>query len=113
MPEPKRGDIWLGDLDPVRGHEQSGTRPLLVVSDDLFNTGPAGLVITVPLTKIEKGTDYHVQVDPPEGGLRVRSFIKCEEIRSISVLRLRKRWGEVTEETLMEVEYRLRLQLNL
>jgi len=40
--------MWLADLDPTRGHEQAGRRPVLVVSDDIFNRGPADLVIILP-----------------------------------------------------------------
>ena len=40
---PVRGEVWLADLNPTRGHEQARRRPVLVVSDDLFNRGPAGL----------------------------------------------------------------------
>src|SRR5438128_11466126 len=50
MVAPIRGEVWLIDLNPVRGHEQAGRRPALVVSDDLFNQGPAGLVIVLPIT---------------------------------------------------------------
>jgi mRNA-degrading endonuclease toxin of MazEF toxin-antitoxin module len=50
MADPIRGEIWLADLGTGRGHEQSGQRPVLVVSDDAFNAGLAGLVMTVPLT---------------------------------------------------------------
>ncbi len=50
MADPIRGEIWLADLGIGRGHEQTGQRPVLVVSDDAFNAGPAGLVMTIPLT---------------------------------------------------------------
>src|SRR5439155_22059413 len=50
MADPSRGEIWLADLGTGRGHEQIGQRPVLVVSDDAFNAGLAGLVLTVPLT---------------------------------------------------------------
>lgn len=49
-PPPARGDIWLADLNPVRGHEQAGRRPVLVVSVDLFNQGRADLVVVLPVT---------------------------------------------------------------
>ena len=38
---PQRGEVWRADLDPVRGHEQAGTRPILIISDDIFNNSPA------------------------------------------------------------------------
>jgi mRNA interferase MazF len=101
------------DLNPTRGHEQAGTRPGLVVSSDAFNSGPAGLVIILPLTSQEKRVRSHVPVSPPEGGLRKPSFIKCEDIRSVSVERLSKRLGRVAPETMNAVEFRLRILIEL
>lgn len=66
-PEPSRGEIWLVDLNPTRGHELAGIRPALVVSVDLFNHGPAGLVVVLPLTTRLKGIPFHVEVAPPKG----------------------------------------------
>jgi mRNA interferase MazF len=50
MSDPLRGEIWLCDFEPVRGHEQGLRRPALVVSTDIFNKGPADLLIVLPLT---------------------------------------------------------------
>jgi mRNA interferase MazF len=113
MDNPVRGEIWLVDLNPTRGHEQGGRRPGLVVSVDLFNQGPAGLVIVIPITTKEKGIPLHVEIKAPEGGLTKRSFIKCEDIRSVSRERLVQRLGQVTRSTLDAVEDRLRILLNL
>ena len=113
MTNPLRGEIWMVDLDPARGHEQAGTRPALVVSSDAFNASPAGLVIILPLTSQEKGIRSHVEVSPPEGGLRKRGFIKCEDIRSISVERLARRLGRVAPETVAAVAFRLRILIEL
>jgi mRNA interferase MazF len=113
MTGPVRGEIWMADLDPARGHEQAGTRPGLVVSSDGFNASPAGLVIILPLTSQEKGIRSHVELSPPEGGLRKRSFIKCEDIRSISVERLTRRLGRVSPATMAAVAFRLRILIEL
>lgn len=86
-----RGEVWLADLNPVRGHEQAGKRPCLVISVDLFNQGASGLVVVLPITSKDKKIPFHVEINPPEGGLKVRSFIKSEDVRSISVERLKKR----------------------
>ena len=110
---PSRADIWLVNLDPTRGHEQGGTRPGLVVSVDPFNHGPAGLVILLPVTKVDKGIPFHVPVLPPEGGLKERSFIKCEDIRSVSTGRLNSYWGAVSSRTMAAVEERMRVLLDL
>jgi mRNA interferase MazF len=108
-----RGEIWMFDFNPTRGHEQAGKRPALVVSDDLFNAGPAGLVIVLPLTTQSKGVRSHVEVRPPEGGLRKISYIKCEDVRSVSVERMGKRIGAVSPSTLHSVSMRLRILLDL
>jgi mRNA interferase MazF len=108
-----RGELWFVDLDPSKGREQSGRRPCLIVSDDRFNRSAADLVIIIPITSKDKGIPSHVEINPPEGGLKLRSFIKCEDIRSISIERLIKVMGTVKLSTLESVGQRLRLLLNL
>jgi mRNA interferase MazF len=110
---PLRGEIWMLDLDPTRGHEQAGKRPALVVSDDAFNAGPAGLVIVLPVTTKSKGVRSHVAVKPPDGGLRRPSFIKCEDVRSVSVEQLGRRMGSVPPITMEAVSLRLRILMDL
>lgn len=111
--KPSRGEIWLADLNPTRGHEQAGCRPVLVVSVDSFNHGPAGLVLVVPITSKDRGIPIHVPMTPPEGGLSTSSVVLCDAIRSITMERLSHRLGTVTSITLTEVEKRLRLLLGL
>jgi len=110
---PRRGEIWMTDLDPTRGHEQAGKRPALVVSADILNRGPAGLIIVLPLASRAKGIRSHVPLNPPEGGVRKPSFIKCEDVRSVAIERLSKCLGAVTAETMQAVEYRLRILMDL
>lgn len=113
MREPSRGEVWLVDLNPTRGHEQTGTRPGLVLSVDLFNHGPAGLVVILPLSTVAKGIPFHVELNPPEGGLKQKSFVKCEDVRSVAKDRLLRRYGTVSPRTMAAVEDRLRILLNL
>ena len=101
------------DLNPTRGREQSGRRPALVVSADTFNSGPADLVIVVPITSRDKHVPLHVPIVAPEGGLKARSFVKCEDVRSISQERLVRRLGAVASTTLQDVEDRLRIVMEL
>lgn len=112
-PQPSRGEIWMVDLDPSKGHEQAGRRPGLVVSVDLFNQGPAELVVVIPITSRRKDIPFHVPVQPPEGGLRKTSYLKCEDIRSLSTARLANRLGRVSRETMAQVEDRLRILIGL
>ncbi|HOB74871.1 MAG TPA: type II toxin-antitoxin system PemK/MazF family toxin [Phycisphaerae bacterium] len=113
MPQPSRGEIWTADLDPIRGHEQGGKRPVLILSADLFNRGTADLVIVLALSSQPKGVRSHVQVQPPEGGLRKTSYIRCEDIRSIAKERLGSLWGRVSPQTMAAVEDRVRILLEL
>lgn len=110
---PARGEIWLADLNPVRGHEQAGRRPVLVVSEDLFNKGRANLVVVLPVTSTIRAIPFHVTVEPPEGGLSNRSSVLCEAVRSISKDRLVARWGMVMKETMDQIEDRLRILMGL
>jgi mRNA interferase MazF len=110
---PKRSEVWYADLDPVRGHEQAGHRPVLVVSMTKFNEGPAGLVVVLPMTTRDRGIPMHVSVEAGEGGLSRRSLIKCEDIRSVDQRRLTKRVGEVSEITMSHVAANLRALLEV
>lgn len=113
MTPPGRGEVWLADLNPTRGHEQAGRRPVLVASEDLFNRGPTGLVIVLPITSTLRPVPSHVVLAPPEGGLKNRGAILCEAVRSVSVERLVERWGPVDRRTMAAVEDRLRILLRL
>jgi mRNA interferase MazF len=113
MAEPCRGDIWTVDLDPTKGHEQAGRSPALVISVDPFNHGPADLLIVLPITSKSKGVPFHIQVAPPEGGVKTTSYVKCEDIRSLSKQRLAKFWGRVSPHTLEEIEDKLRVLLGM
>ena len=83
----RRGDVWLVDFGSPIGREQAGRRPAVVVSDDLMNAGPSGLVIVVPITSSRRDLPSHVEIDPASG-LDVPSFAKCEDVKSISTDRL-------------------------
>ena len=113
MVAPSRGEVWLTDLNPVRGHEQAGRRPALVVSDTLFNQGPAGFVIVLPITSTVRGISSHVEVVPPEGGLKLKSAVLCEGVRSISTDQLHSRWGQISPRTMVKIENALRFLMRL
>jgi mRNA interferase MazF len=110
---PTRGEVWDLSFDPVVGHEQAGARPALILSVDLFNEGPAELVVAVPITRTQRKVRWHVPVQPPEGGLTAESFIQCENVRSVSKQRIKRLRGHISEGTLLEVEDRLRILLGL
>jgi mRNA interferase MazF len=111
--EPDRGDIWMVNLDPVVGHEQAGTRPALIVSVDELNHGPAELVTVLPLTTTERDLASRVRVPKDQGGLRKTSYIKCEEVRTISRDRLLRKVGTPHPKYLLQAMTNVRYFLGL
>lgn len=96
MPEILRGDIWLFDPEPTRGKEiGKKLRPAIIVSNVLFNNGPAGLLIIIPLTSKDKKIPCHVSILPKDGGVKEHSFAMCEQIRCISKDRLVSKLGHM------------------
>lgn len=113
IPSPQRGEVWLADLDPSFGHEQGGSRPVVVVSVDPFNAGLSGLVVVLPLTSRVRPLPLHIPVAPPEGGLRLPSSILSDAVRSIDRRRLLTCWGTVRSTTMNQIEDRLRRLLGV
>src|SRR4051794_27480008 len=66
-PAPARGEVWLADLSPTRGHEQAGRRPVLVISEDVYNLGPADLVV-LPLTSTVRSIACTSACNPRKAG---------------------------------------------
>jgi mRNA interferase MazF len=109
VPAARQGDVWFADLDPTRGREQAGRRPVLVISVDQLGTGPSELALVVPLTRTGRPSPLYVPIEPPEGGLRERSHAMPEMVRSLWRGRLRERWGRVSADTLESVSAHVRL----
>ncbi len=104
LPQQRLGEVWSVTFDPVRGHEQGGVRPGLVISNDQFNRTPHTFCILVPLTRTNRGIPSHIPIHPPEGGLRDVSFVLCEQAKSLSVSRLHRRIGRVDPSTVERVQ---------
>jgi mRNA interferase MazF len=97
-----RGDIRWADLNPVRGHEQAGQRPVLVLSHDVFNER-SGTVIALAMTSQEPRAGYPLSLESRATGLKKRSWIKISQIRTLSVDRIGSRLGRASEEELDRV----------
>jgi mRNA interferase MazF len=96
---PRQGDFIAIAFEPQTGHEQSGRRPTLVVSHDLFNQG-TGLAIVCPITNTRRDHPFHVAI--PEGG-EVTGYVMVEQVRSIDYrARRAKRIGKAPDEVLKE-----------
>jgi len=109
-----RQEIWFVNLNPHgSGREIHGKRPALVVSDDYFNESAADLVMVLPITSTPRNIPSHIKIDPPEGAVKKISFIKCDQIRTISKSRFIARIGTVSNETMAKIEDVLRILLSL
>jgi mRNA-degrading endonuclease toxin of MazEF toxin-antitoxin module len=81
----KRGDIYMVSLDPTLGHEQKGTRPVLVVSPDRFNTFTR-VPIVVPITSGGSFTrNAGFTVSLTEAGTRTSGVVRCDQPRPLDV----------------------------
>jgi mRNA interferase MazF len=97
-----RGEIRWAALDPVRGHEQAGQRPVLVLSHDVFNER-SGTVIAVALTSQEPRAGFPLTTETRASGLPKRSWIKISQIRTLATERLGRRLARVSDEELARV----------
>lgn len=97
-----RGDVRRADLNPVRGHEQAGQRPVLVLSHDVFNER-SGTVIAVAMTSQEPRAGFPLTLESKAAGLQKRSWIRISQIRTLSVDRIGARVARASEEELARV----------
>ena len=97
-----RGDIYYADLDPVRGHEQAGLRPVLVLSNDTFNRH-SGTVIVMAITSQPQRASFPLTFSLPPDSLPRESWVKISQVRTISEERLGNRMGIVDAEHLTEI----------
>lgn len=97
-----RGEIRWAELEPVRGNEQTGTRPMLILSEDVFNER-SGTVIAVPLTSGEPRSGFPLTLESRANGLPKRSWIKIAQVRTLSTERIGKRLARSDDEELAAV----------
>ena len=97
-----RGDIRWADLNPVRGREQAGQRPVLILSHDVFNER-SGTVIAVALTSQPQRAGFPLTFELHTAGLPRRSWVKISQIRTLAVERIGERLARVTPEDLARV----------
>ncbi len=97
-----RGDIRWADLNPVRGNEQAGLRPVLILSQDIFNER-SGTVIAVALTSQPQKAGFPLTLELETANLPKRSWIKISQIRTLSIERIRKLIGKASPEEIEQV----------
>ena len=94
-----RGDILWAEFSPVRGREQAGQRPVLVISQDVFNER-SGTVIAVALTSRFQKAGFPLTLELSHPQLPKKSWVKISQIRTLSVERLGQKIGRASEEEL-------------
>ena len=94
-----RGEIRWADLNPVRGHEQGGLRPVLILSHDIFNE-KSGTVIAVAITSQPQKAGFPLTLELKTPNLPKKSWLKISQIRTLSVERIGKVIGKASLEEL-------------
>ena len=97
-----RGEVRWAELNPVRGREQSGLRPVLVLSHDVFNER-SGTVIAVALTSQPQRAGFPLTYELASAKLPKRSWVKISQIRTLSVERIGARLGRASPEELVQI----------
>ncbi len=97
-----RGDILWAELNPVVGSEQAGSRPVVVISHDVFNER-SGTVIAVVLTSQEPRAGFPLTLEITSTKLPKRSWVKIGQIRTLSVQRLGRKLGRISTEELLSI----------
>lgn len=114
-PTPSRGDIFFAALDPTRGSEQAGSRPVVIVSRDAINDN-SSVIVCVPCTNAANCSKVYpsqLLLRKGTGGLGMDSVAMCEQIRAIAKDRLGKRIGKLDAQSVNALEQRLKIALDL
>jgi len=97
-----RGEIRWADLSPARGHEQTGLRPVLILSHDIFNER-SGTVIVTAITSQPQRAGFPLTLELKTGDLPKQSWAKISQIRTLSTERIGKLIGQLSQEELAQV----------
>jgi len=110
----KRGDIFYAELNPVVGSEQGGTRPVLVIQNDIGNQYSPTTIIAAITSQISKAKlPTHVEMPAQKSGLDRKSVILTEQIRTVDKSRLRQKIAVLDEEYMEKVDKALEISLGL
>ena len=111
----KRGQIWYADLSPVRGSEQGGMRPVVIVSNDKGNA-VSPVVIVAPITSVVSKKKLPTQVlIGTESGLKELSMVMCEQLRTIDKSRImtKEPFGEVKPYLMAAIDRAIKVSLGV
>lgn len=102
---PKRGDVWLADLNPIKGSEHAGTRPVLIFQNDSINKFTTTFLAIPFTTNLRRAAlPSCVRVAQGVGGLASDSVALCHQLRVLDKSRLLHKLGQFENETLSDIE---------
>jgi mRNA interferase MazF len=106
--------VWLVDLGIPIGSEQAGQRPAVVVGSALHCSFPIDMALVAPCTSVDRGLPHHVPIDRHAAGLDRSTWVRTEDLRSVSERRLtgRRPLGQLTNADLAEVRRFIRLMID-
>lgn len=109
----KRGDIYYADLSPVVGSEQGGTRPVLIVQNNIGNCYSPTVIVAVLTSKPKKNLPTHISINVGESNVKVNTTILLEQLRTIDKFRLKQYVGSVSEAKMIQVDHAMLVSLGL
>ena len=111
---PRRGEIYLVDFDPARGHQIKKTRPALVLQNDIGNEySPTTIVAAITSRISDRLYPVEVVPEPDQTGLKVRSTVRLDQIRTVDKERLIKGLGSVDPATMQRVDQAIQISLGV
>ena len=110
----KRGEVYFADLSPVKGSEQGGQRPVLIIQNNMGNKHSPTVIVAAITAKIAKAKlPTHVEVEASKVGLIKDSVILMEQVRTIDKLRLIQKLGQLGDADMKAVDRALKISLGL
>ncbi len=110
----KRGDVYFADLSPVVGSEQGGTRPVLILQNDIGNRFSPTVIVAAITAQIQKAKlPTHVEINAKKYGFERDSVILLEQIRTIDKQRLTDKITHLDEPMMLKVNEALQISLGL
>ena len=110
----KRGDIYYADLSPVVGSEQGGTRPVLIVQNNVGNKySPTVIAAAITSQKYKTQLPRHISVHADNCGLQKDSIVLLEQVRTLDKKRLKERMGNLPEDEMAKIDHALSVSLGL
>jgi len=114
MVEIRKGDIFLVDLEPIRGSEQGGKRPCVIIQNDIGNKyAPTTIIAPVTSKKFTKAFPTNVYLSKTDSGLDKDSVILLNQIRTIDKARLIKKLGSLDSGLMNETDLAIKVSLGL